>query len=175
MKKVWFITGVSSGFGLEITRQALARGDVVAGTVRRSETTDALAKSYPETFLRFTLDVRDREALKRAVADAAEQFGRIDVLVNNAGYGLFGAAEELSDEEIDAVIGTNLTGSITAIRAVLPVMQSRGMYLVAQGSAPTASQGIALLTYTLSGDALQAKQNYAIAEYYVRRIHPTQS
>ena len=59
--------------------------------------------------------------------------------------------------------------------AVLPVMQSRGMYLVAQGSAPTASQGIALLTYTLSGDALQAKQNYAIAEYYVRRIHPTQS
>ena len=58
---------------------------------------------------------------------------------------------------------------------VLPVMQSRGMYLVAQGSAPTASQGIALLTYTLSGDALQAKQNYAIAEYYVRRIHPTQS
>ena len=60
-------------------------------------------------------------------------------------------------------------------RAVLPVMQSRGMYLVAQGSAPTASQGIALLTYTLSGDALQAKQNYAIAEYYVRRIHPTQS
>ena len=60
-------------------------------------------------------------------------------------------------------------------RAVLPVMHSRGMYLVAQGSAPTASQGIALLTYTLSGDALQAKQNYAIAEYYVRRIHPTQS
>lgn len=60
-------------------------------------------------------------------------------------------------------------------RAVLPVMQSRGMYLVAQGSAPTASQGIALLTYTLSGDALQAKQNYAIAEYYVRRIRPTQS
>jgi len=54
-------------------------------------------------------------------------------------------------------------------------MQSRGMYLVAQGSAPTASQGIALLTYTLSGDALQAKQNYAIAEYYVRRIRPTQS
>lgn len=125
MKKVWFITGVSSGFGLEITRQALARGDVVAGTVRRCETTDALAKSYPETFLRFTLDVRDREALKRAVADAAEQFGRIDVLVNNAGYGLFGAAEELSDEEIDAVIGTNLTGSITAIRAVLPVMRAQ--------------------------------------------------
>ena len=60
-------------------------------------------------------------------------------------------------------------------RELIPVMQSRGMYLVAQGSAPTASQGIALLTYTLSGDALQAKQNYAIAEYYVRRIRPTQS
>lgn len=123
MQKVWFITGVSSGFGLEITKQLLARGDVVAGTVRNPQSTEELAALHPDTFVRFTLDVRDRAALRDAVNRTAEKFGRIDVLVNNAGYGLFGAAEELSDDEIDAVVGTNLLGSITAVRAVLPHMR----------------------------------------------------
>lgn len=123
MQKVWFITGVSSGLGLEVTRRALARGDCVAGTVRSLESTDALTQDYGSNFMRYQLDVRDRAALNSALQDALQHFGRIDVLVSNAGYGLFGAAEELSDEEIDAVIGTNLVGSITAIRAVLPVMR----------------------------------------------------
>lgn len=123
MQKVWFITGVSSGFGLEITKQLLARGDVVAGTVRNPQSTEELAALHPDTFVRFTLDVRDRAALRDAVNRTAEKFGRIDVLVNNAGYGLFGASEELSDDEIDAVVGTNLLGSITAVRAVLPHMR----------------------------------------------------
>lgn len=125
MNKIWFITGISSGFGLEITRLVLRRGDVVVGTVRHTESTDELAAEYPETLLRFTLDVRDREALKSAIATANKKFNRIDVLVNNAGYGLFGAAEEVSDSEIDAVIGTNLIGSITALRAVLPIMRKQ--------------------------------------------------
>lgn len=125
MQKIWFITGVSSGFGLEITKQLLARGDIVAGTVRQGSSTEELARLHPETFARYTLDVRDRTALKAAIDATAARFGRIDVLVNNAGYGLFGAAEELSEAEIDAVIGTNLTGSIAAVQAVLPHMRAR--------------------------------------------------
>lgn len=126
MRKIWFITGVSSGFGLEVTRQLLLRGDVVAGTIRRPDSTEALAAQFAQTFVRFTLDVRDRGALKAAIDQTAARFGRIDVLVNNAGYGLFGAAEELSQDEIDAVIGTNLTGSIAAVQAVLPHMRQQG-------------------------------------------------
>ena len=125
MQKVWFITGVSSGFGYEITKALLARGDVVAGTVRTPESTDALQESHPDTFLRHTLDVRSRAALREAIARTHERFSRIDVLVNNAGYGLFGAAEELSDDEVDAVIATNLTASIDAVRAVAPVMRGQ--------------------------------------------------
>ncbi len=125
MVKVWFITGISSGFGYEISRQLLARGDIVVGTVRKPDTTDALAREYPKNLIRFTLDVRDRSALNQAVGKTVELFGHIDVLVSNAGYGLFGAAEELSDQEIDDVIDTNLIGSISAIRAVLPHMRQR--------------------------------------------------
>ena len=104
MRKIWFVTGVSSGFGYEIARQVLERGDVVVGTVRQSANTQTLAEQYPQTFVRVTLDVRDRKALKNAIGQAVSQFERLDVLVNNAGYGLFGAAEELSDEQIYDVI-----------------------------------------------------------------------
>lgn len=125
MVKVWFITGISSGFGYEISRQLLARGDIVVGTVRKPDTTEELALEYPKNLIRFTLDVRNRSALNQAVGKTVELFGHIDVLVSNAGYGLFGAAEELSDQEIDDVIDTNLIGSISAIRAVLPHMRQR--------------------------------------------------
>lgn len=125
MRKIWFVTGVSSGFGYEIARQVLERGDVVVGTVRQSANTQTLAEQYPQTFVRVTLDVRDRKALKNAIGQAVSQFERLDVLVNNAGYGLFGAAEELSDEQIDDVIATNLTGSIATVRAALPFMRAQ--------------------------------------------------
>lgn len=125
MQKIWFVTGVSSGFGLEITKQLLSRGDIVAGTVRNPQSTEELAARHPDTFVRLTLDVRDRKALRNAVDRTAEKFGRLDVLVNNAGYGLFGAAEELSDDDIDAIVATNLLGSITAVRAALPHMRRR--------------------------------------------------
>lgn len=125
MQKIWFVTGVSSGFGLEITKQLLSRGDIVAGTVRNPQSTKELAARHPDTFVRLTLDVRDRKALRDAVDRTAEKFGRLDVLVNNAGYGLFGAAEELSDDDIDAIVATNLLGSITAVRAALPHMRRR--------------------------------------------------
>lgn len=125
MEKIWFITGVSSGFGYEISRQVLQCGDVVVGTVRRADAAQKLLEEFPQTFVRVLLDVRDRQAVRDAVEQTVRRFGRLDVLVNNAGYGLFGAAEELSDDEIDAVIGTNLTGSIAAVRAVLPFMRKQ--------------------------------------------------
>ena len=125
-ERVWLITGVSSGFGRHITEQLLQRGDRVVGTVRKPESVENLAGQYPETFRMEVLDVRDtgkmREIVNRTVAD----FSRIDVVVSNAGFGLFGAAEELSDEQIDAMIATNLTGSIQLIRAVLPHMRTAG-------------------------------------------------
>jgi len=125
-ERVWLITGVSSGFGRHITEQLLQRGDLVVGTVRKPESVANIAEQYPEAFRIEVLDVRDtgkmREIVNRTVAD----FSRIDVLVSNAGYGLFGAAEELSDKQIDAMIATNLTGSIQLIRAVLPHMRAAG-------------------------------------------------
>ena len=90
MSKVWFITGASKGFGREWAEAALERGDRVAGTARRLDTVDALVEQYPETFLPLELDVTDHDADVAAVQRAAEHFGRLDVVVNNAGYGHFG-------------------------------------------------------------------------------------
>ena len=125
-ERVWLITGVSSGFGRNITEQLLQRGDRVVGTVRKPESVAALAEQYPEKFRMELLDVRDTEKMRAAVSRTVTDFGRIDVVVSNAGYGLFGAAEELSNEQVDAIIATNLTGSIQLIRAVLPHMRAAG-------------------------------------------------
>ena len=96
-EKTWLITGVSSGFGLEMTKALLSRGDIVVGTVRNPGTVADLRAQYPTAFDCRVLDVRDRAAVQQTVKDAFEKHGRIDVVVSNAGYGLFGAAEELSD------------------------------------------------------------------------------
>ena len=125
-ERVWLITGVSSGFGRNITEQLLQRGDRVVGTVRKPGSVAALAEQYPENFRMELLDVRDTEKICEVVSRTVTDFGRIDVVVSNAGYGLFGAAEELSNEQVDAIIATNLTGSIQLIRAVLPHMRAAG-------------------------------------------------
>jgi len=124
--RTWLITGVSSGFGREMTVQLLAKGDRVVGTVRNTQKIEDLVVQYPETFFPEILDVTDITALRRAVEGTFVQLGRIDVVVSNAGYGLFGAAEELSDQEIDRMIATNLIGSIQLIRAVIPHMREQG-------------------------------------------------
>ena len=124
--RVWLITGVSSGFGRHLTEQLLARGERVVGTVRRPKAVEDLAEAHPDRFRVEVLDVRDTEALRAVVDRAAADFGRIDVAISNAGYGVFGAAEELSDQQIDAIIATDLTASIQFIRAVLPHMRSAG-------------------------------------------------
>lgn len=130
--RTWLITGISSGFGRELSEQLLARGDRVLGTVRDTAKVVDLITRYPETLSVEQLDVTDVPAVRRVVEGAFARFGRIDVLISNAGYGLFGAAEELSDEQIERMIATNLTGSIQLIRAVLPRLRAQGSGRVIQ-------------------------------------------
>ena len=126
MRKTWLITGVSSGFGYEMTKQLLESGNAVIGTVRNTKKVEELIAKYPETFDCQILDVTDVHAVHATVDAAFAKHGRIDVIVSNAGYGLFGAAEELSDEEVDHIIATNLTGSIALIRSALPYLRKQG-------------------------------------------------
>ncbi|MFH8463303.1 SDR family oxidoreductase [Streptomyces sp. NPDC017991] len=123
--RTWLITGVSSGFGHALTTQLLQRGDTVIGTVRNLDKVAGLAEQYPDTFRPEILDVTDTAAVRETV-DAAFAAGRVDVIVSNAGYGLFGAAEEISDAQVEHIIATNLTGSITLIRAALPHLRAQG-------------------------------------------------
>lgn len=125
MQKTWLITGVSSGFGLELTKQLLAKGDRVIGTVRNDEHVLALMQQYPETFFRYFLDMTDTAAIKALVENVFASLGTIDVVISNAGYGLFGAAEEVSDQEVIQIIETNLVGSIQLIRAVIPYFRKQ--------------------------------------------------
>jgi len=124
--RTWLITGVSSGFGRELTGQLLERGDQVVGTVRRPEAVVDLAERYPGQFHPEVLDVTDTEAVRQLVERSFETLGRIDVVISNAGYGLFGAAEELTGEQVERIIATNLTGPVQLIRAALPHMRAQG-------------------------------------------------
>jgi NAD(P)-dependent dehydrogenase (short-subunit alcohol dehydrogenase family) len=124
--KTWFITGASSGFGSELTAQLLARGDRVAATARRPEQLAALSEHYGLQLWTAALDVTDTPAIRRVVGAAFDQLGRIDVIVSNAGYGLLGAAEEASDEQLLRQINTILIGGIQLARAVIPHLRSQG-------------------------------------------------
>lgn len=126
MNRTWLITGVSSGFGYEMTRQLLEKGDTVVGTVRNTKKVENLIQKYPETFNCEILDVTDVPAVQKTVKDAFSKHGRVDVVVSNAGYGLFGCVEELTDEEINHIIATNLTGSIQLIKTALPYLRKQG-------------------------------------------------
>lgn len=126
MMKTWFITGTSSGLGRVLTEQLLQRGERVVATLRRNGPLDDLKQQHGDRLHVVTLDVTDTRAIRSCVADAFEVMGRIDVIVSNAGYGLFGAAEELTDAQIDRQIATNLTGSIQVIRASLPFLRRQG-------------------------------------------------
>lgn len=122
----WFITGVSSGFGYEMTKQLLEKGSKVIGTVRSKKKVEDLMEKYPDTFTCEVLEVTDTQAIHKLIDSSFEKFGRIDVIVSNAGYGLFGAAEELSDVEVDQILATNLTGSIQLIRSAMPHLRAQG-------------------------------------------------
>jgi NAD(P)-dependent dehydrogenase (short-subunit alcohol dehydrogenase family) len=124
--RTWLITGVSSGFGRQLTQQLLDRGDRVVGTVRNTGKVADLLERHPETFRAEVLDVTDTAAVHEVVDRAFAELGRIDVIISNAGYGLFGAAEELSDAQVEHIIATNLTGSIQLVRSALPHLRTQG-------------------------------------------------
>ncbi|PMR74470.1 SDR family oxidoreductase [Billgrantia endophytica] len=126
MSKTWLITGASTGLGRLMTERLLARGDRVVATLRREGVLDELREVHGERLLVLTLDLTDVPGIREVTRQAFAQMGRIDVVVSNAGYGLFGAAEELGDAQIDHQIATNLTGSIQLIRAVLPHLRAQG-------------------------------------------------
>jgi NAD(P)-dependent dehydrogenase (short-subunit alcohol dehydrogenase family) len=122
MTQTWLITGVSAGLGREIALAALARGDVVVGTVRKARDADAFELLGGHALI---LDVTDEAAVRAGVAKAQAITGRIDVLVNNAGYGLVGAVEEASLDEVRAQFETNVIGPLAVLKAVLPAMRAR--------------------------------------------------
>ena len=124
--KVWFITGTSKGFGRVWAEAALARGDQVAATARDVKTLQPLVERYGDRVAAIKLDVTDKPAVNAAIAEAHARFGRLDVVVNNAGYGLFGTIEEVSEAEARDQIETNLFGALWVTQAALPIMRAQG-------------------------------------------------
>ena len=119
-QRIWFITGVSSGFGRSLAEAVAARGDIAVGTLRQDPQLADYSAIYPGRTVAAKLDVNDHAQVEAVVQSVIKQFGRIDVLVNNAGYGLLGAVEEVSDAEARAQLETNLFGALAVTRAVLP-------------------------------------------------------
>jgi len=123
--KAWLITGCSSGLGREIARQALAAGHRVAVTARNPASVEELVRENPEQAIACRLDVTDREQIRAAVEATEKEFGGIDVLVNNAGYGYMAALEEGEDDEVRRLFDTNYFGVVDTLKAVLPGMRAR--------------------------------------------------
>jgi NAD(P)-dependent dehydrogenase (short-subunit alcohol dehydrogenase family) len=143
--KVWLITGTSRGFGREWAEAALERGDKVAATARNVASLDDLEERFGDALLPLALDVTDREAVFTAVARAHEKFGRIDVVVNNAGFGHFGAIEEVTESEARGQIETNLFGALWVTQAVLPIMRGQGSGQIIQVSSIAGITSMALV------------------------------
>ncbi|MEV6030858.1 oxidoreductase [Nonomuraea sp. NPDC052116] len=123
--KVWFITGTSTGLGRALAHVVLEHGDRLVATARDRATLTGLTEQAADRVLALNLDVTDPAAVRRAVDAALEAFGRIDVLVNNAGYAMRGALEEITDQELRRQFDTNVFGAIDVTRAVLPAMRSQ--------------------------------------------------
>lgn len=126
MEKIIFITGASRGFGKLWAEAFLKRGDKVVATARNLDSLKDLVEQYGDAILALPLDVNDRTASFEAVKKAQQHFGRIDILINNAGYGLFGMIEEASEQEAREQIETNLFGLLWITQAVIPLMRHQG-------------------------------------------------
>jgi NAD(P)-dependent dehydrogenase (short-subunit alcohol dehydrogenase family) len=124
--RTWFVTGSSAGLGRALVTELLARGETVAATARDPDALSDLRSPSGERPWTARLDVTDPDQVRRVVEDAAGALGRIDVVISNAGYGLFGAAEEATDEQVQRQISTNLIGPIQLARAVLPHLRAQG-------------------------------------------------
>jgi len=125
MSKVWFITGSSRGLGRALTEAVLAKGDKIAATARQPQQLNDLVSNYPQQILPLRLDVTNKKEIITAVEQAVKHFGRIDVLVNNAGFGVVGATEAFTDEQVRNQLETNLYAPIEVTRVVLPYMRKQ--------------------------------------------------
>ena len=125
MSKVWFITGCSTGFGRELASLALQQGNRVVVTARKTSDIQDIVAPYPHTAISVKLDVTDKADIKASVEKALETFGRIDVLVNNAGIGYFGAVEESEEDEVRRMFEINVFGLANMTKEVLPIMRKQ--------------------------------------------------
>ncbi|WP_226350528.1 SDR family NAD(P)-dependent oxidoreductase [Pseudonocardia sp. ICBG601] len=125
-RPVWFVTGAGRGLGRALTQAALAAGERVVATVRRADALADLRAEFPSALHVATADVRDRDAVRAAVSAGVARFGHLDVVVNNAGYGLVGAVEEVGEAEARDIVDTNLLGPLWVAQAVLPHLRARG-------------------------------------------------
>lgn len=155
-EKIWFITGTSKGFGREWAIAALERGDKVAATARDTQALSDLVRRYGDGVLPIELDVTDREAAFAAVELAVATFGRLDVVVNNAGYGHYGFVEEVTEAEARAQFETNLFGALWVTQAVLPQLRQQGSgHIIQTSSMGGVSAAIGLGIYSASKFALE--------------------
>ena len=174
MTKTWFITGASRGFGRIWAEAALARGDRVAATARDPETLRDLADTHGDRVLPLCLDVTDRTAAFTAVRRAADTFGRLDVVVNNAGYGLFGMVEETTEEQARRQLDTNVLGALWVTQAALPVMRAQGAgHIVQVSSIGGLAAFLTLGLYNASKWALEGMSEALAQEVGPLGIHVT--
>lgn len=122
-KKVWFITGVSSGLGKQMAKEVLAQGQIVIGTFRKQEQVEEFNNQTPGSSFGVLIDVASTEMIEKGMKSVFDKFGKIDVVVNNAGYGIMGSIEEISDAEVRRQFEVNVFGVLTTIRQVLPHMR----------------------------------------------------
>jgi NAD(P)-dependent dehydrogenase (short-subunit alcohol dehydrogenase family) len=149
--RTWFITGASSGIGLSLARAAASRGENVVALARHMESRRALIDEHGGRVLALSSDVRIPREVEDAVSRAVQAFGRIDVVANNAGYGVFGAVEEVSDEQARGIFDTNVFGVLNVLRATLPVLRAQGRGHIVQGSSyygRVGHPGVGLVTAT---------------------------
>ncbi len=173
-EKIWFITGASKGFGRAFTTAALERGDRVAATARDRAALADLADAYGERVLPLALDVTDRRRAFAAVDDAHQHFGRLDVVVNNAGYGHFGAVEELSEADLRDQLEANLFGAVWVTQAALPHLRAQGSGHVVQVSSIGGVGAFANLgAYHASKWALEAISESLAQEVAELGVHVT--
>src|SRR5574337_20182 len=173
-QKVWFITGASRGFGRQWAIAALGRGDQVAATARDPATLDDLADQFGEALLPLQLDVTDREADFAAVKAAYDRFGRLDVVINNAGYGQFGFIEELTEQEVRQQMETNFFGALWITQAALPYLrEQRSGHFIQVSSNGGVSAFANLGAYNASKWALEAFSQSLALEVELFGIHVT--
>ncbi|MER7500332.1 SDR family NAD(P)-dependent oxidoreductase [Nonomuraea pusilla] len=157
MSKVWFVTGSSRGLGRDFVEAALSRGDKVAATARNAAHLEDLVTAYGDEVLPLALDVTDKAAVFEGVKRAKEHFGRLDVIVNNAGYAQIGAIEELTEQQLRDQLETNVFGAVWVIQAALPYLREQGAGHVIQLSSAAGLMAMPLGgAYQMSKWALEA-------------------